>query len=561
MEIEAGVQGLGGSCNIGVTTGKAFCGSVGKLIRREYCVVGDVVIMSARLMASKANHGQIFCDRATVSAVGQEVAFETMAPITVKSRVAKVPVFTPRRLVSATSCVDDSDGASLTLVGREKQLTTLLASARQLHGHGSTAAHGRVIVISGPPGIGKTHLVRYVAKTISAAGFVEDTRSLRPRVSVHFAGSGPLVANGAAMAAWLPVLQGCLGIEPESFDSASIAKQINIFLAQHPPPQGLAVVTRQLVDILAGHSLCREDSDPVLAQQVATCAHVIESTAHMLPAGLCVIIEDVQYLENDSWALVSKLAGNLHASGGKSAPLLLLLPLRGNIKQQSEEEQAIVQEVLSQSSPDTGHALVLSPLNRSSVEDLIKCWTGVDLVDDDVTDLVYDELLGVPQFIMEQLALLQLSGAFVVESHMITETGVAKRKLKLVDATASRMALDVPYSLELGVTRSFAALHKRCQLTVQIAAAIGRSFTLLLLTSAHPDGPTSEQVWDDLSAAILVGLLRQTLSAENESEKVVSNGDQQFEFASNTVRWPTQGIDAVICKLVHRCIATIYLTS
>jgi hypothetical protein len=80
-------------------TGEAFCGSVGKPARTEYCVVGDVVIMSARLMASKSNHGQIFCDKFTVATVENKVEFEVAGDpkdvkgggIMVKSRKELLP--------------------------------------------------------------------------------------------------------------------------------------------------------------------------------------------------------------------------------------------------------------------------------------------------------------------------------------------------------------------------------------------------------------------------------------------------------------------------------------
>ena len=41
--------------SVGVTTGTAFCGTVGERQRREYSVLGDVVNLSARLMSHVKN--------------------------------------------------------------------------------------------------------------------------------------------------------------------------------------------------------------------------------------------------------------------------------------------------------------------------------------------------------------------------------------------------------------------------------------------------------------------------------------------------------------------------
>lgn len=49
-----------------LSTGTAFCGTVGSKDRQEYAVVGDIVNLSARLMVAsyKGKHG-ILCDQAT----------------------------------------------------------------------------------------------------------------------------------------------------------------------------------------------------------------------------------------------------------------------------------------------------------------------------------------------------------------------------------------------------------------------------------------------------------------------------------------------------------------
>lgn len=44
---------------IGITTGNAFCGSVGSAKRQEYAMVGDIVNLSARLMGVAEKQGYL----------------------------------------------------------------------------------------------------------------------------------------------------------------------------------------------------------------------------------------------------------------------------------------------------------------------------------------------------------------------------------------------------------------------------------------------------------------------------------------------------------------------
>lgn len=56
------------SLSIGITTGMAFCGSVGSLVRSEYAVVGDCINLAARF-AALANHHEVLCDATTYRAI------------------------------------------------------------------------------------------------------------------------------------------------------------------------------------------------------------------------------------------------------------------------------------------------------------------------------------------------------------------------------------------------------------------------------------------------------------------------------------------------------------
>ena len=91
MDIASDMQQIGISSSAGVSTGQVFCGLIGGETRCEYALIGDVVNMAARLMAS--TQGEIRCDLETYTRSCKRVVFEHLEPIVVKGKTSKVKVF------------------------------------------------------------------------------------------------------------------------------------------------------------------------------------------------------------------------------------------------------------------------------------------------------------------------------------------------------------------------------------------------------------------------------------------------------------------------------------
>ena len=136
---------------IGVNKGPVFAGDIGPPYRRTYTVMGDAVNLAARVM-SKAEPGQLLATGSVLDA--SLVTFRTseLEPFMVKGKRDPVRAF-------VVGSVGGSKRAGATyelpLAGRVEELAAFENALS-----GARAGRGRLLEIVGPPGIGKTRLLR-----------------------------------------------------------------------------------------------------------------------------------------------------------------------------------------------------------------------------------------------------------------------------------------------------------------------------------------------------------------------------------------------------------------
>ena len=453
-------EAAGVAVGVGVTGGKVFAGLVGASRHMEYTVIGDPVNRAAAL-SSRAGGG-VLVDEDTRRTASRRFRFAEAGRAKLKGQDAEASFYR----IESEALGDAVHRGNL--VGRAKEKAIVEGLVASLT---SADAPPSVIYIVGDAGLGKSRLAGHFQGRLTEEGigtFRLTADSLR-RTTGFFP--------------WRQVVIGLLELRgTESVDE--VVGKLSALLSDDPealellplltPVLTVAIPDTPLTAPLYGGGR----ADKTQAVIVALLKTFVGTEPQVL------IVEDAHWFDSASWQLLERFA----RARPNVSITIVARPL--------DRDLLPFEARLLLDRPDA-LTIRLEPFSRADSAELINASLGVVESAAAIVDLVYRHAEGHPLFTAALASSLRDQGLLVLDG------GYAH--LRLGEKGMAQIAF--PDGVEGVVAERIASLAPAEQLTLKVAAVLGRTFDLDLLSRLHPAGTARDALAVEIAAAQNAGLI------------------------------------------------------
>jgi class 3 adenylate cyclase/DNA-binding response OmpR family regulator/predicted ATPase len=330
------------------------------------------------------------------------------------------------------------------LVGRARELQELIALWQRAKG-----GRGQVALISGEPGIGKSHLCEFLLEQLTEQRHL----TLRYQCSPHHVNSPfyPVISH----------LEHAMGFEPSDTAEIKLKKLKGTLLQAGKVTQEDVYLYARLLSVPTPEPASLRGLTPQRQKDLTIAAMIrhLQGVSHKQP--LVIVLADAHWIDSSTNELVGRIISLL-----RTAHTLLLIEFRPEFTPQWLGD---------------GHVTVLhlERLGREQSLAIIRQETGGKKLPQEVEDQITDKADGVPLFIEEL-------------TKTILESGSIDEAANEYVANAPLESLTVPTSLLDSLTARLDRIGTARDVA-QIGAVIGREFSGALLAAVAPESASSLQ--------------------------------------------------------------------
>ena len=457
--VHQAARDAGLEASIGVTSGKVFAGLVGSDNHREYTVIGDAVNRAAAL--SSQAKGQTRVDGPTRDAGGRRFQFAEAGVLHLKGQDAASHYIVTGEGLAQTAQHGDMVGRA----AERAQIDGLVAQIRQGTAPG-------VVHIIGDAGLGKSRLAGHLQSCLEAAAIpVLRMNADSLRRTTGFYPWRQLVTAVAGADLRESDLQELLGADPAVADLLPLLS---------PVLRSEIADTPTTASLFGGGRA--EKTETVI---VALLERLIPATPQV------VIVEDAHWFDSASWQLLERFA--------RAFPHVTV-----TIVSRPLDPDTLPFEARRLLGRADRLVIQLDPFTRDGSVALINAALGTVETSPGIVDLIYAHAEGHPLFTIALALSLRDRGLLRVEANYA--------HLGLGDRSLSQIAF--PDGVEGVVAERIAGLTPAQQLTLKVAAVLGRSFDLDMLARLHPGGIPADSLAFEISAAERAGLVETVDAAQ-----------------------------------------------
>ena len=357
-------QGEQLAIRIGVATGLVVVGSSESMdFVEDMTAVGGAVNLAARLQ-ELAKSGQILVAASTRQLIAGSIALESIGIRTFKGFADPEEVFAVAADMALP--VRSRQNFIRTMLGREQELNLALSRWKKVK-----SGSGEVLLITGEPGIGKSHLTERLVHSMSVDGAVtrrfvcspfQQSKALHP-VLEHLQQVLGIVRgeSGESSSEKLRVRLEELAIDLNS-TMPSILRLLSIDAAQWPEPEGTTPMIRK-------------------ARSFAALNAIVQTEATLSP--LLVILEDAHWIDPTTMEFFEQLIANT-----RNLPVFVLINTRPDPRLHWQDNGNLT-------------TIALQKIARPEIESIIAVESNGKSLPSEVIDSIIERSDGIPLFVEE----------------------------------------------------------------------------------------------------------------------------------------------------------------